>query len=154
MKNILGIRRLALSALAIVLAATALMAFGTTSAQAAQSDCDEHTVAGQFRRVDSGASFTYAGRVVELQNERLFDRFSRAEIKSGRQSGDRVWVDRSFRSFPNFKGIKSDAEAKRDGWKMCGSWPNRTDSVYNSNYAARACAEMSGVTKCGKWWVD
>ncbi|GLY30847.1 hypothetical protein Kisp02_42120 [Kineosporia sp. NBRC 101731] len=73
---------------------------------------------------------------------------------SGRQSGDRVWVDRSFRKFPNTKGIVSDANAKRDGWKMCGSWPNRTESVYNAEYAARACAELSGVTKCGKWYVD
>src|SRR5690349_18739914 len=121
MKTNLGIRRLVLSVLTIVMTATALVAFGTTTAGAAQSDCDGETVIGVFAKVGSGASFTYAGRQVELQNESALDRYSRAEIKSGRQSGDRVWVDRSFRKFPNTKGIVADADAKRDGWKMCGS---------------------------------
>lgn len=149
-----GIRRLTLSVMTIMMTATALMGLGATTAQAAQSDCDAQTVIGVFERVSSGVSFDYAGRTVELQNESALDRYSRAEIKSGRQSGDRVWIDRSFRKFTNFKGVVADADAKRDGWKMCGSWPNRTGSVFNADYAARPCGEFSGVTKCGKWWVD
>lgn len=154
MKAHLGIRRLALALLTIVLTATALVAGGATAAQAAQSDCDGKTVVGTFKRVSSGASFTYAGRTVELQNEAIFDTYSRAEIKSGRKSGDKVWIDRSKRKFPNTKGIVTDAAAKRDGWKQCGPWPNRTESVYNAEYAARACALINNVTKCGKWYVD
>jgi hypothetical protein len=93
---------------------------------------------------------------VELQNESLLDTYSRAEIKSGRQSGDLVWVDRSYRRFSlSTKGIVSNATAESEGWKQCGPFTgSRTQSVNNSVYAARACARMSGVSRCGSWYVD
>ncbi|MEU0677065.1 hypothetical protein ABZ330_30025 [Streptomyces sp. NPDC006172] len=126
-----------------------------TVASATEDDCDGIAVIGRFRAVESGASFDFRGRRVELQNESALDRYSRAEIKSGRKSGDRLWVDRSYRSFPDTKGIVTDQQAKRDGWKMCGPYTgSRTQSVYNSDYAARACGEFDGITKCGKWYVD
>ncbi|MFJ9736591.1 hypothetical protein [Streptomyces sp. NPDC101166] len=143
------------AASAVLIGSGAAVFVPATSASATEDDCDGIAVIGRFRAVESGASFDFRGRRVELQNESALDRYSRAEIKSGRQSGDRLWVDRSFRSFPDFKGIVSDQQAKRDGWKMCGPYTgSRTQSVYNSNYAARACGEFDGITKCGKWWVD
>ena len=72
-------------------------AWAQAQAQASPADCDGEAVIGRFRRVGSGASFTHRGRVVELQNESALDTYSRAEIKSGRQSGDLVWIDRSHR---------------------------------------------------------
>ncbi|MEE1759013.1 MULTISPECIES: hypothetical protein [unclassified Streptomyces] len=86
-----------------------------SSVSATDADCDGIAVVGVFRTVESGASFTFHGRGVEPQNKSALDRCSRAEFKSGRRPGDRLWVDRSHRSFPDFK---------------------------------------SGVTKCGKWYVD
>ncbi|MEU6800289.1 hypothetical protein [Streptomyces neyagawaensis] len=145
----------AIAASAVLIGSGAIVFVPASAASATEDDCDGIAVIGRFRAVESGASFDFRGRRVELQNESALDRYSRAEIKSGRQSGDRLWVDRSFRSFPDFKGIVSDQNAKRDGWKMCGPYTgSRTQSVYNSNYAARACGEFDGITKCGKWWVD
>ncbi|MCL6732738.1 hypothetical protein [Streptomyces neyagawaensis] len=145
----------AIAASAVLIGSGAIVFVPASAASATEDDCDGIAVIGRFRAVESGASFDFRGRRVELQNESALDRYSRAEIKSGRQSGDRLWVDRSFRSFPDFKGIVSDQNAKRDGWKMCGPYTgSRTQSVYNSNYAARACGEFDGITKCGKWYVD
>ncbi|MER5373316.1 hypothetical protein [Streptomyces sp. NPDC002132] len=143
------------AASAVLIGSGAVVFVPATVASATEDDCDGIAVVGRFRAVESGASFDFRGRRVELQNESALDRYSRAEIKSGRQAGDRLWVDRSKRSFPDFKGIVSDQDAKRDGWKMCGPYTgSRTQSVYNSNYAARACGEFDGITKCGKWYVD
>ncbi|MBZ3906113.1 hypothetical protein WB401_06970 [Streptomyces brasiliscabiei] len=145
----------AATALAVLIGSGALVFVPASAASATEDDCDGIAVVGVFRAVESGASFDFRGRRVELQNESALDRYSRAEIKSGRKAGDRLWVDRSFRSFPNFKGVKADQDAKRDGWKMCGPYTgSRTQSVYNADYAARACGEFDGITKCGKWWVD
>jgi hypothetical protein len=140
---------------AMVLSGGAVVLLPASAAMATQADCDANGVVGRFRAVESGASFDFRGRRVELQNESAIDVYSRAEIKSGRQNGDRLWVDRSFRTFSSH-GIVSDANAKRDGWKMCGPWTTgtRTQSVRNDDYAARACAEIEGVTICGKWYVD
>jgi hypothetical protein len=114
------------------------------------------TVLGQFRAVESGASFNHNGRRIELQNERVFDTYSRAEIKSGRQSGDQVWIDRSNRQFSlSTSGIVSDATAESQGWQQCGPFSSRTsEPVQNNIFAARACARVDGVSKCGKWYVD
>lgn len=144
-----------LSAATLMIGAT-MMALTSAPAQATTSDCDATGVVGRFRAVESGASFSYRGRRVELQNESLLDRYSRAEIKSGRQSGDKVWVDRSHRRFAaSAHGIVSDSTAESDGWKQCGPFSgSRTQSVYNDVYAARACARMDGVSVCGKWYVD
>ncbi|MBK3640870.1 MULTISPECIES: hypothetical protein [Streptomyces] len=143
------------AALAVLTSSGAIVFVPSSVASATEDDCDGIGVIGVFRAVESGASFDFRGRRVELQNESALDRYSRAEIKSGRKSGDRLWVDRSYRSFPDFKGIVSDQQAKRDGWKMCGPYTgSRTQSVFNSNYAARACGEFDGITKCGKWYVD
>jgi hypothetical protein len=118
-------------------------------------DCDGEGIVGKFKQVGSDASFPYNGRQVELQNESIFDRYSRAEIKSGRRTGDQVWVDRSYRQFSrSTKGIVSNAIAESQGWKKCGPFSGRTQSVRNDIYAARACAHLDGVTKCGKWYVD
>ncbi|MDG5804359.1 hypothetical protein P9869_17130 [Streptomyces ossamyceticus] len=145
----------AIAASAVLIGSGAIVFVPASAASATEDDCDGIAVIGRFRAVESGASFDFRGRRVELQNESALDRYSRAEIKSGRRAGDRLWVDRSFRSFPDFKGIVSDGDAKRDGWKMCGPYTgSRTQSVYNSNFAARACGEFDGITKCGKWWVD
>ncbi|MFJ7047286.1 hypothetical protein CTU88_04460 [Streptomyces sp. JV178] len=145
----------AIAASAVLIGSGAIVFVPASAASATEDDCDGIAVIGRFRAVESGASFDFRGRRVELQNESALDRYSRAEIKSGRRAGDRLWVDRSFRSFPDFKGIVSDGDAKRDGWKMCGPYTgSRTQSVYNSNYAARACGEFDGITKCGKWYVD
>jgi hypothetical protein len=145
----------AIAASAVLIGSGAIVFVPASAASATEDDCDGIAVIGRFRAVESGASFDFRGRRVELQNESALDRYSRAEIKSGRRAGDRLWVDRSFRSFPDFKGIVSDSDAKRDGWKMCGPYTgSRTQSVYNSNYAARACGEFDGITKCGKWYVD
>ncbi|MFF9039988.1 hypothetical protein ACF090_31490 [Streptomyces sp. NPDC014892] len=153
MKNPLAGRTVA--ALTVLISSGALVAVPASAASATEADCDGIAVVGVFRAVESGASFTFNGRRVELQNESALDRYSRAEIKSGRKAGDRLWVDRSHRSFPDFKGTVTDQQAKRDGWKMCGPYTgSRTQSVFNANYAARACGEFDGVTKCGKWWVD
>ncbi|MFI8232522.1 hypothetical protein ACIGDI_27170 [Streptomyces sp. NPDC085900] len=143
------------AALAVLTSSGAIAFVPSSVASATEDDCDGIGVIGVFRAVESGASFDFRGRRVELQNESALDRYSRAEIKSGRKSGDRLWVDRSYRSFPDFKGIVSDQQAKSDGWKMCGPYTgSRTQSVFNSNYAARACGEFDGITKCGKWYVD
>ncbi|MFF3849795.1 hypothetical protein [Streptomyces sp. NPDC002328] len=143
------------AASAVLIGSGAIVFVPASVASATEDDCDGTAIVGRFRAVESGASFDFRGRRVELQNESAFDRYSRAEIKSGRKSGDRLWVDRSFQSFPNFKGIVTDQQAKSEGWKMCGPYTgSRTQSVYNSNYAARACGEFDGITKCGKWWVD
>jgi len=125
-------------------------------AQATPADCDGNAVVGRFTRVGSGASFNYNGRVVELQNESLLDTYSRAEIKSGRQAGDQVWIDRSHRRFSLLdSGIVSHATATTEGWKQCGPFSGaRTQSVNNSVHAARACARMDGVSRCGAWYVD
>ena len=111
---------------------------------------------GRFRRVSSGASFDYRGRTVELQNESLLDNYSRAEIKSGHQSGDLVWVDRSFHRFGiGTSGIVSNASAESEGWKQCGPFSgSRTQSVFNRFFAARACARIDDASVCGKWYVD
>lgn len=145
----------AVAASAVLISTGALLLVPASAASATEDDCDGIGVIGVFRAVESGASFDFRGRRVELQNESALDRYSRAEIKSGRKAGDRLWVDRSHRSFPDFKGTVTDQQAKRDGWKMCGPYTgSRTQSVYNANYAARACGEFDGITKCGKWWVD
>ncbi|MBE4734485.1 MULTISPECIES: hypothetical protein [Streptomyces] len=145
----------AVAASAVLISTSALLLVPASAASATEDDCDGIGVIGVFRAVESGASFDFRGRRVELQNESALDRYSRAEIKSGRKAGDRLWVDRSHRSFPDFKGTVTDQQAKRDGWKMCGPYTgSRTQSVYNANYAARACGEFDGITKCGKWWVD
>ncbi|MBD9727016.1 hypothetical protein PV755_32555 [Streptomyces caniscabiei] len=145
----------AVAASAVLIGTSALLLVPASTASATEDDCDGIGVVGVFRAVESGASFDFRGRRVELQNESALDRYSRAEIKSGRKAGDRLWVDRSHRSFPDFKGTVTDQQAKRDGWKMCGPYTgSRTQSVYNANYAARACGEFDGITKCGKWWVD
>ena len=146
-------------------AATAAPAYAQVPAQPARvdgqesayspGDCDGNAVIGRFRRVGSGASFTFHGRVVELQNESVLDTYSRAEIKSGRRAGDKVWIDRSFKRFPiKFKGIVSDAKAKSEGWKQCGPFGKRTQSVINSVYAARACVQIPNAYRCGAWYVD
>ena len=124
--------------------------------QATRSDCDAEGVVGRFRRVGSGASFSFNGREVELQNESLLDNYSRAEIKSGWRSGDLVWVDRSYKRYNlTDSGIKSNADAESQGWKQCGPFSGkRTQSVNNRLYAARACARIDGVSKCGKWYLD
>ncbi|MDQ0688511.1 hypothetical protein QFZ66_008341 [Streptomyces sp. B4I13] len=143
------------AASAVLISSGAIVFVPASAASATEADCDGIAVIGRFRAVESGASFDFRGRRVELQNESALDRYSRAEIKSGRKAGDRLWVDRSFHSFPNTKGIVSDQQAKSEGWKMCGPYTgSRTQSVFNSNFAARACAEIEGVTKCGKWYVD
>ena len=143
------------AASAVLISSGAIAIVPASAASATEADCDGIGVIGVFKAVESGASFNYNGRRVELQNESALDRYSRAEIKSGRKAGDRLWVDRSFRAFPDFKGIVSDQSAKRDGWKMCGPYTgSRTQSVFNANYAARACAEIDGTTLCGKWYVD
>lgn len=149
-------RRIGGAASLVLLSATAVVGTSAAPAAATTADCDGNAVVGVFQRVGSGASFTYAGRSVELQNESVLDTYSRAEIKSGRQSGDLVWVDRSFRRFSlSTKGIVSDATAQSEGWKQCGPFSgSRTQSVINSVYAARACARMSGVSRCGAWYVD
>ena len=110
----------------------------------------------RFRRVGSGASFNFNGREVELQNESAFDIYSRAEIKTGWRSGDQVWIDRSNKRYARSdSGIKSDADAKSQGWKQCGPFSvNRTQSVNNRDYAARACGLIDGVGKCGRWYLD
>ncbi|GAA0925977.1 hypothetical protein [Nonomuraea longicatena] len=139
--------------LGLPMATTAHAEAGTSVAS--PDDCDGNGVMGRFRAVGSGASFDYRGRRVELQNESIFDRYSRAEIKSGRQSGDRVWVDRSHRRFPaDRKGIIGRTEAEARGWKQCGPFTWRTQSVFNNYYAARACARIGGTSKCGKWYLD
>ncbi|BAY50607.1 hypothetical protein SAMD00079811_82360 (plasmid) [Scytonema sp. HK-05] len=124
--------------------------------QTTQSSCDGEAVVGRFRRVGSGASFSFNGREVELQNESLLDTYSRAEIKSGWRSGDQVWVDRSYKRYDlTDSGIKSNADAESQGWKQCGPFSGkRTQSVNNSVHAARACARIDGVSKCGKWYLD
>ncbi|GGX90784.1 hypothetical protein GCM10010515_67400 [Streptomyces fructofermentans] len=143
------------AASAVLISSGAIAFVPASAASATEDDCDGIGVIGVFSAVGSGASFDFNGRRVELQNESALDRYSRAEIKSGRKAGDRLWVDRSFHSFPNTKGIVTDQQAKSEGWKMCGPYTgSRTQSVYNSNYAARACAELDGITKCGKWYVD
>lgn len=140
---------------AVLLSATAV-ASAPLPAAATTNDCDGIAIVGVFQRVGSGASFTYNGRVVELQNESLFDTYSRAEIKSGSRSGDLVWVDRSYRRFSlSTKGIISSATAETEGWKQCGPFSGtRTQSVYNDVHAARACARIDGVSRCGNWYVD
>ncbi|MBK3564290.1 hypothetical protein [Streptomyces sp. MBT62] len=143
------------AASAVLVSSGAIAFVPASAASATEADCDGIGVIGVFKAVESGASFNYNGRRVELQNESALDRYSRAEIKSGRKAGDRLWVDRSFHAFPDFKGIVSDQSAKSDGWKMCGPYTgSRTQSVFNANYAARACAEIDGTTLCGKWYVD
>jgi hypothetical protein len=150
------LRRLTAAMFLSLLSNTAVLLVPTSPSQATQSDCDGNAVIGRFRRVGSGASFSFNGRKVELQNESALDTYSRAEIKSGWRSGDRVWVDRSYKRYMPFdSGIKSDADAKSQGWKQCGPFSGRrTQSVINSVYAARACALIDGVTKCGKWYLD
>jgi hypothetical protein len=151
-----AVRRLAIPASAALAATGAFMLAPATPAQATPDDCDGYAVVGVFERVGSGASFTLNGRSVELQNESVFDNYSRAEIKSGRQSGDQVWVDRSYRRFGlSAHGIVSDATAQSQGWKQCGPFSgSRTQSVFNRVYAARACARADGVSQCGAWYVD
>jgi hypothetical protein len=124
--------------------------------QTTQSGCDGEAVVGRFRKVGSGASFSFNGREVELQNESLLDTYSRAEIKSGWRSGDLVWVDRSYKRYDLAdSGIKSNANAESQGWKQCGPFSGkRTQSVNNSVHAARACARINGISKCGKWYLD
>jgi hypothetical protein len=156
MKAKRSVRGLVLSAALVLGSATGVVLAPASAALATTADCDGTAVVGVFERVGSGASFTYSGRSVELQNESLLDTYSRAEIKSGYQSGDQVWVDRSYRTFSlSTKGIVSDATAESEGWKQCGPFSgSRTQSVNNSVHAARACARMSGVSVCGKWYVD
>jgi len=146
-----------LACLVLVIVSTTTVALGSADqARATPAACDGNAVVGVFQRVGSGASFSFNGRSVELQNESIFDTYSRAEIKSGRQSGDLVWIDRSYRRFElSFKGIVDDATAKSQGWKQCGPFSgNRTQSVINSVYASRACAQLNGVIRCGAWYVD
>lgn len=150
-----GVRRAAVTGAMVLVSTGAVAVLAPAPAQATPADCDGNAVVGVFERVGSGASFSYAGRVVELQNESVLDTYSRAEIKSGRQASDRVWIDRSFRRFSLTATIVSDAEAKRDGWKQCGPFSgSRTQSVSNNVFAARACALINNVTKCGAWYVD
>lgn len=139
-----------------LLSTTTVVLVPPSPSQASQADCDATGVVGRFRRVGSGASFSFNGREVELQNESALDIYSRAEIKSGRRSGDQVWVDRSYKQYGlTDSGIKSDADAKSQGWKQCGPFSGgRTQSVNNSVHAARACALIDGITKCGKWYLD
>ena len=136
--------------------AASATSFPPASVQATTNDCDGNAVLGRFRAVESGASFSYNGRRVELQNESGLDTYSRAEIKSGRRSGDLVWVDRSYRRFSiTTRGIISNATAESEGWKQCGPFSgSRTQSVINSVFAARACARIDGVSVCGKWYKD
>ena len=148
-------RVMSVGALTLALGALPMAASNPTTIAAATptyspGDCDGSAVIGRFRRVGSGASFTFSGRVVELQNESVLDTYSRAEIKSGRRAGDKVWIDRSFRRFPlKLKGIVSDAKAKSEGWKQCGPFDKRTQSVINSVYAARACVQIPNAYRCG-----
>lgn len=148
------------SATAVALAPALVPAWAPTwtraQAHAAPSDCDGDAVVGRFRRVGSGASFDYKGRTVELQNESALDTYSRAEIKSGRQSGDLVWIDRSRRRFGlSAHGIIDHDTASAEGWKQCGPFSGkRTQSVINSVFAARACARIAGESRCGAWYVD
>ncbi|WP_440102693.1 hypothetical protein [Streptosporangium sp. H16] len=147
-------RGVVLSLVTVMVSATTVV-LASAPAQATPDECDGTAVIGVFQRVGYGASFNYAGRVVELQNESALDLYSRAEIKSGRKSGDQVWVDRSFRAFNDFKGPVSNADAESQGWKQCGPFSgSRTQSVLNHIWAARACARMDGVSKCGAWYVD
>lgn len=140
---------------AVLLTLAAAIVAAPAPAQATPDDC-AGTVVGRFRAVESGASFSYNGRRVELQNESVFDVYSRAEIKSGRRPGDQVWVDRSHRRFSlSTHGIVSNATAESEGWLQCGPFSEaRTQSVQNNVFAARACARMDGVSVCGKWYVD
>jgi hypothetical protein len=151
-----SMRRLGSAAALILVSGTAVTLAPGWTARATPNDCDGYGVVGVFNRVGSGASFTYNGRSVELQNESVLDTYSRVEIKSGRQSGDLVWADRSNRRFSlSTKGIVSNATAESQGWKQCGPFSEaRTQSVNNSVHAARACAHMDGRTVCGNWYVD
>ena len=81
----------AVAASAVLISTSALLLVPASAASATEDDCDGIGVIGVFRAVESGASFDFRGRRVELQNESALDRYSRAEIKSGRKAGDRVY---------------------------------------------------------------
>jgi len=141
---------------AALMVSLGLAALPAGSASASTSDCDGTTVIGYFKRVGSGASFTYNGRAVDLMNESLLDNYNRGQISSGRKSGDSVWVDRTFKKFS--AGVYSDSYIQGivgyGGWKQCGPFNSMTQSVYAQGYASRVCAYMDGATICGKWYVD
>ncbi|MFC4062186.1 hypothetical protein ACFOWE_28110 [Planomonospora corallina] len=144
---------------AVLLGATTLAVLAPGTAQATPAQCDGDGIVGRFRAVESGASFDYKGRRIELQNESLLDRFSRAEIKTGFRSGDLVWIDRSSKKMsklsPKYFTDDNHVRSYGGGWKQCGPFDVfRTQSVYSWHYAVRACARIEGVSKCGKWAID
>ncbi|WP_283137815.1 hypothetical protein [Rhizohabitans arisaemae] len=144
---------------AILLSVTAFTALTPGTAQATPAECDGTAVVGRFRAVESGASFNFNGRRVELQNESLLDRYSRAEIKTGFRSGDQVWIDRSRRTMsqrsPRYFSDDNRVRSYGGGWKQCGPFNVfRTQSVYSWHYAVRACARIDNVSRCGNWAID
>jgi hypothetical protein len=125
---------------------------------ATTADCDATGVVGQFTAV-VWSSFDSKGRHIELQNERLFDNYSRAEIKTGFQSGDQVWIDRSINTMPlSPKHFRDDAPVRNQGggWRQCGPFNGfRTQSALSWHRAARACwRPPGGPSECGEWNVD
>jgi hypothetical protein len=127
-------------------------------ALASTADCDGTGVVGRFRVV-GWSSFDSKGRRIELQNETLLDRFSRAEIKTGFQQGDLVWIDRSINEMPlNPQHFRDDARVRNlgGGWKQCGPFNVfRTQSVFSWHRAVRACwRPPGGPSECGEWNVD
>jgi len=60
-----------LACLVLVIVSTTTVALGSADqARATPAACDGNAVVGVFQRVGSGASFSFNGRSVELQNEK------------------------------------------------------------------------------------
>ncbi len=151
-----------IGALAVTAAIGLATSVVTTSApaHATTAECDATGVVGRFRAVESGVSFDSEGRRVELQNESIFDTYSRAEIKSGYQSGDLVWIDRSINRMSSLspKYFWGDDRVRNQGggWRQCGPFNGfRTQSAYSWHRATRACFRpVGGSSQCGKWYID
>ncbi|MFF4506570.1 hypothetical protein [Streptomyces sp. NPDC001401] len=148
----------------MVLGAGGLIIGSTSTAQATTADCDAGWVADVYGTVGGGSSFTYAGRLVQMQNGRARN-YSHGIILGGYRAGDRIWTDRSRNKMPANVMHPSTAQVQSigSGWKQCGPFDGaKTNSVINwdtanvRHYAARVCIDPVGSTpyQCGSWYTD
>ncbi|MFD5323512.1 hypothetical protein [Streptomyces sp. NPDC127092] len=127
------------------------------AAQATTSQCAYTWIPGAVYGEVTDVTLISQGRTLKLWNDKGADLYSYAEITSGYQSGDQVWIDRSYNHMPLGDRHPSNLQVDMNGgWFQCGPFSRRYSGVVNSwHYAVRACMRpVNGISHCGRWNVD